>query len=76
MLTLLFVLKNERQQCQYKQSKNHKILEGEIYHRHHLHSKGISVTQPCNTVVKNILAYKRIFGKKSLVLIPLKYAII
>lgn len=38
MLTLLFVLKNERQQCQYKQSKNHKILEGEIYHRHHLHS--------------------------------------
>ena len=29
MLTLLFVLKNERQQCQYKQSKNHKILEGE-----------------------------------------------
>ena len=47
MLTLLFVLKNERQQCQYKQSKNHKILEGEIYHRHHLHSKGISATPPC-----------------------------
>ena len=64
MLTLLFVLKNERQQCQYKQSKNHKILEGEIYHRHHLHSKGISATPPCNTVVADILSYKQNFSKK------------
>lgn len=37
MCILLFVLKNERQQCQYKHTKNHKILEGVIYHRHHLH---------------------------------------
>ena len=66
MLTLLFVLKNERQQCQYKQSKNHKILEGEIYHRHHLHSKGISATPPCNTVVCNIVSCKHIFSKKHL----------
>ena len=73
---LLFVLRNERQQCQYKQSKDHQILKSEIYHRHHLHSKGISATPPCNTVVEDILAYKRIFGKKSLVLIPMKYAII
>ena len=66
MLTLLFVLKNERQQCQYKQSKNHKILEGEIYHRHHLHSKGISATPPCNTVVCSIVSCKHIFSKKHL----------
>ena len=39
MCDLLSVLKNERQQCQYKHTKNHKILEGEIYHRHHLHSE-------------------------------------
>lgn len=46
MCILLFVLKNERQQCQYKHTKNHKILEGVIYHRHHLHSNGISATPP------------------------------
>lgn len=46
MCILLFVLKNERQQCQYKHTKNHKILEGVIYHRHHLHSNGISATHP------------------------------
>ena len=48
MCILLFVLKNERQQCQYKHTKNHKILEGVIYHRHHLHSNGISATPPCS----------------------------
>lgn len=53
---LLFVLRNERQQCQYKQTKGHKILECEIYHRHHLHSYGMLATPPCNMVVVNILA--------------------
>ena len=64
MCILLFVLKNERQQCQYKHTKNHKILEGVIYHRHHLHSNGISATPPCNTVVLIIVSCKRIFDKK------------
>ena len=40
MRNLLSVLKNERQQCQYKNSEGHKILECKIYHRHHLHSWG------------------------------------
>lgn len=64
MCILLFVLKNERQQCQYKHTKNHKILEGVIYHRHHLHSNGISATPPCNTVVLIIVSCKQIFDKK------------
>lgn len=64
MCILLFVLKNERQQCQYKHTKNHKILEGVIYHRHHLHSNGISATPPCNTVVLIIVSCKHIFDKK------------
>lgn len=64
MCILLFVLKNERQQCQYKHTKNHKILEGVIYHRHHLHSNGISATPPCNTVVCNIVSCKQNFDKK------------
>ena len=38
MCILLTVLKHERQQCQYKHTENHKILECKIYHRHHLHS--------------------------------------
>ena len=64
MCILLFVLKNERQQCQYKHTKNHKILEGVIYHRHHLHSNGISATPPCNTVVLIIVSCKQIFDKQ------------
>lgn len=64
MCILLFVLKNERQQCQYKHTKNHKILEGVIYHRHHLHSNGISATPPCNTVVCNIVSCKQNFSKE------------
>ena len=64
MCILLSVLKNERQQCQYKHTKNHKILEGVIYHRHHLHSNGISATPPCNTVVLIIVSCKQIFDKK------------
>lgn len=64
MCILLFVLKNERQQCQYKHTKNHEILEGVIYHRHHLHSNGISATPPCNTVVLIIVSCKQIFDKK------------
>ena len=64
MCILLFVLKNERQQCQYKHTKNHKILEGVIYHRHHLHSNGISATPPCNTVVLIIVSCKQIFSKE------------
>ena len=40
MRDLLSALKNERQQCQYKNSEGHKILECKIYHRHHLHSWG------------------------------------
>lgn len=70
MCILLFVLKNERQQCQYKHTKNHKILEGVIYHRHHLHSNGISATPPCNTVVLIIVSCKRIFDKKDKKLPP------
>jgi hypothetical protein len=38
MCILLTVLKHERQQCHYKHTENHKILECKIYHRHHLHS--------------------------------------
>lgn len=64
MCDLLSVLKNERQQCQYKHTKNHKILEGVIYHRHHLHSNGISATPPRNTVVCNIVSCKQNFDKK------------
>ena len=67
MCDLLSVLKNERQQCQYKHTKNHKILEGVIYHRHHLHSNGISATPPCNTVVKAILSHKQIFSNFSVI---------
>lgn len=63
MSGLFAELKYKRQQCQYKHTKNHKILEGVIYHRHHLHSNGISATPPCNTVVLIIVSCKHIFDK-------------
>ena len=62
MCDLLSVLKNERQQCQYKHTENHKILECKIYHRHHLHSLRMKATPPCTTVVKIILSHKHIFS--------------
>ena len=46
MCDLLSVLKNERQQCQYKHTENHKILECKIYHRHHLHSEEFRQCHP------------------------------
>ena len=60
MCILLTVLKHERQQCQYKHTENHKILECKIYHRHHLHSLRMKATPPCTTVVKIILSHKHI----------------
>ena len=62
MCILLTVLKHERQQCQYKHTENHKILECKIYHRHHLHSLRMKATPPCTTVVKIILSHKHIFS--------------
>ena len=70
MCILLFVLKNERQQCQYKHTKNHKILEGVINHTHPLHSNVISPTPPCNTVVLFIVSFKHIFDKEDKKLPP------
>ena len=65
MCILLTVLKHERQQCQYKHTENHKILECKIYHRHHLHSLRMKATPPCTTVVKIILSHKHIFSNFS-----------
>ena len=77
MFGLLFVLKNERQQCQYEQSKGHQILEREIYHRHHLHSKGILAMPPCNTVALiYILSYKLNTYKQIILVYMLSFFIV
>ncbi len=74
MLGLLFVLKYERQQCQYKHAENHKILECKIHHRHHLHSLRNFGDPPRNTVVLHMYSItQNIFRQLLLLLCNLRY---
>lgn len=74
MLGLLFVLKYERQQCQYKHTENHKILECKIHHRHHLHSLRNFGDPPRNTVVLHMYSItQNIFRQLLLLLCNLRY---